>query len=284
MAADPRRGTDRRGIDERGADQRGVARRGADPRGVQTWAVTRARERPAFYALRPGGWRDYWTLLHPPYTLWHLSYVALGAVTAPGFEPLRLAAALVAFLLAVGVSAHALDELRGRPLRTGIPSWTLWTLAWVALAGSLALGVAGAATVSWWLLAFVATGTFFVLAYNLELLEGRFHSDFWFAASWGAFPALTGAFAQDGRIHPAAVAVAVACMLLSLAQRTLSTPVRLLRRHLAAVHGRIVLDDGREVELSDEALRAAPEGALRAMALALTLLAAGLVVARLQMG
>ena len=38
-----------------------------------------SEDRPAFYALAPGGWRDWWTLLHPPYTLWHLSYVALGA-------------------------------------------------------------------------------------------------------------------------------------------------------------------------------------------------------------
>ena len=39
-------------------------------------------ERPAFYALRGGGWRDLVTLLHPPYTAWHLSYVALGAAAA----------------------------------------------------------------------------------------------------------------------------------------------------------------------------------------------------------
>ena len=43
-----------------------------------------SEERPAFYALAPGGWRDWWTLLHPPYTMWHLSYVALGAATVGG--------------------------------------------------------------------------------------------------------------------------------------------------------------------------------------------------------
>ena len=35
--------------------------------------------RPAFYSLAKGTWRDYVTLLHFPYTLWHLSYVVLGA-------------------------------------------------------------------------------------------------------------------------------------------------------------------------------------------------------------
>ncbi|HZU59828.1 MAG TPA: hypothetical protein VE983_02615, partial [Solirubrobacteraceae bacterium] len=72
--------------------------------------------RPAFYALAPGGWRDLVTILHPPYTVWHLSYVALGAVAAPTFHPGRLGATAGAFLLAVGLSAHALDELHGRPL------------------------------------------------------------------------------------------------------------------------------------------------------------------------
>ena len=74
--------------------------------------------RPAFYALRRGGWRDWVTLLHPPYTLWHLSYVAVGAALAPHFHLDRLLWALVAFFLAMGVAAHALDELNGRPLRT----------------------------------------------------------------------------------------------------------------------------------------------------------------------
>ena len=48
--------------------------------------MTATRPRPSFYALRPGGWRDYITLLHPPYTLWHLSYVAVGAALAPHMD------------------------------------------------------------------------------------------------------------------------------------------------------------------------------------------------------
>ena len=87
-------------------------------------------DRPAFYALRPGGWRDLVTLLHPPYTAWHLSYVALGAAAAPTVHLDRLLAALAAFFLAVGVCAHALDELHDRPLGTRLvcSSRTLPTL------------------------------------------------------------------------------------------------------------------------------------------------------------
>jgi hypothetical protein len=94
--------------------------------------------RPAFYALAPGRWRDYVTLLHPPYTLWHLSYVVIGAALAPDWRPTRLVATLAAFFLAVGIGAHALDELNGRPLSTQIPDRTLAALA----AGSIAVAVA----------------------------------------------------------------------------------------------------------------------------------------------
>src|SRR5438067_2516188 len=103
----------------------------------------RELERPAFYALRSGGWRDLVTILHPPYTAWHLSYVALGAAAAPRTHADRVGAALAAFFLAVGISAHALDELNGRPLQTKLSRRTLIALAMMGLAGAVAIGIAG---------------------------------------------------------------------------------------------------------------------------------------------
>src|SRR4051794_2749270 len=174
-------------------------------------------ERPAFYALRSGGWRDLVTLLHPPYTAWHLSYVALGAAAAPVVHVDRLLASLAAFFLAVGVSAHALDELQGRPLDTTLPRGTLIGLAVAGLVGAVAIGVAGVIVVSPSLAPFVLAGGFLVVAYNLELFGGRFHSDLWFALAWGAFPALTGYWVQALELRPAGVLVAAACCLLSVA-------------------------------------------------------------------
>ena len=112
--------------------------------------------RPAFYALAPGGWRDYVTLLHPPYTAWHLSYVAIGATLAPHFHAGRLGAAAGAFFLALGIGAHALDELVDRPLATRIPQRTLLALTIVSLAGAIAIGIAGAISFDLWLLVFFA--------------------------------------------------------------------------------------------------------------------------------
>jgi hypothetical protein len=243
-------------------------------------------ERPAFYALAPGGWRDLATILHPPYTLWHLSYVALGAAAAPQIHSDRLFAALAAFFLAVGVCAHVLDELSGRPLQTHLSERLLIALATVGLAGALAIGVAGIVTVSATLAPFVILGGFAVLAYNLELFGGRFHTDFWFAAAWGAFPALTGWWSNALAVSSVGDAVAAAgvtlgCFGLSVAQRRLSTPVRELRRATAFVRGQQRLLDGGVRELSVAALAAPLDGALRAMSVAVPLLAVGIVAVRL---
>ncbi|MBV9195017.1 MAG: hypothetical protein JO168_12800 [Solirubrobacterales bacterium] len=236
--------------------------------------------RPAFYALRRGGWRDLVTLLHPPYTAWHLSYVALGAAAGRELHADRLLAALAAFLLAVGVSAHALDELHGRPLNTALSRRSLVWLAAVGLAGAVAIGIAGCVVVSALLAPLVAAGAFLVLAYNLELAGGRFHNDAWFALAWGGFPAFTGYFANTLTVRPAGVLVSAACCLLSLAQRRLSTPARELRRRTIAVRGEQELTDGRVVELDRGRLTAPLEGALGALWLALVLLAVGFVAVR----
>ena len=234
-------------------------------------------DRPAFYALRSGGWRDLVTLLHPPYTAWHLSYVALGAAAAPHIYANRLAAALVAFFLAVGISAHALDELHGRPLGTKLTRRTLIALAVIAFIGAIGIGIAGIIVVSPLLVPLVLAGGLLVPAYNLELAGGRFHNDTWFALAWGGFPAFTGYFVNALTIRPAGLLVAAACCLLSAAQRQLSTPVRRLRRNTTEVTGRQHLRDGEVVELTRAGLSAPLEGALRALWIALVLLAAGLV-------
>jgi hypothetical protein len=237
--------------------------------------------RPAFYALSPGGWRDYWTLLHPPYTVWHLSYVVIGASIASTVDVRWLLETLAAFLLAMGFAAHALDELNGRPLRTRIPDGVLRLIATLGLASAVALGVDGTLEVSPWLWVFIVAGVGLVIAYNLELAGGRFHSDLWFALAWGAFPVMTASFAQTGRVSLGAVLAAAACAAISAAQRTLSTPVRRLRRRVRTVEGELVLEDGTVEAIGPGALRAAPEGALRWLSLAMPLLALALLSARL---
>jgi hypothetical protein len=239
------------------------------------------RERPAFYALGGGRVGDAVTLLHPPYTAWHLSYFALGAAVAPHLYVNRLLWGLAAFALAVGVAAHALDELHDRPLRTSIGDRTLLCAGIAGLLGALAIGVAGILTVTVWLAPFVAAGALFLPAYNLELAGGRLHSDLWFAIGWGAFPALTGYFVEAERVALPGVLIAAGCLAMSVAQRRLSSQARELRRRTLAIDGTRTLSDGSTEQLSLGGLLRPLDGALAALSLATVLTACALVAARL---
>ena len=219
--------------------------------------------------------------MHPPYTAWHLSYVALGAAAAPVVHANRLAAALGAFFLAVGIGAHALDELHGRPLQTRISRPMLIALAATSLVGAVAIGIGGILSVSAWLIPLVVLGPLLAVAYNLELFGGRFHTDTWFAAAWGGFPALTGYWVNAIGLRAEGVLVVAACFMLSVAQRRLSTPVRELRRRTISVDGQQRLADGTVVELDAARLAAPLDAALKACSVGLVLLAAGLVAGRL---
>ena len=185
---------------------------------------------PAFYALRSGGWRDYVTLLHLPYTAWHLSYVVVGACLAASVDWPVLGLTVLAFTLAMGVGAHALDELNGRPLRTSIPDGVLVGLAVVSVGVAAAIGIAVGLDRTLWIVPLVVLGAALVPVYNLELLGGRAHTDVGFALAWGAFPVLTAYVAQTGTLRGEALLAALWATLLSLAQRRLSTPARRLRR------------------------------------------------------
>ena len=146
----------------------------------------------------------------------------------------------------------------------------------------MALGVLAGLLETPWMFAFVAFGGFIVVAYNLGLWHDRFHNDFWLAFSWGAFPVLTAYWVNALRFDYAVVFVAVACFLVTLVQRTLSTPVRTIRRKTLRVEGFIELDNGERIVLDRSSIIAVPERALLLLAISSVILATGLLVFRLQ--
>ena len=232
---------------------------------------------PAFYAARGGGWRDYWTLLHPPYTVWHLSYVLLGAALAPSPDPKIVAGALVAFGLAVGIGAHAFDELAGRPLRTRIPSPVLVALGTAALSVAAAIGLVGATMFGAPFLVFVIGGAAIVVLYGLE--APVVHTDLGFALAWGALPVAATASAVGAHPVPALVA-ATGAALLSLAQRRLSTRARQVRRRAVSVSGEIVYADGSKESIDARSLIGAADGALSILWLAIFAVSLAALLAR----
>ncbi len=239
----------------------------------------------AFYARRGGWWADWWTLLHPPYTTWHVSYAVLGAALAPQLSWALLGATVLAFFLAVGLAAHALDELRGRPLATAIGAQTLWLVSFGGVLGAVVIGALAVPYTGPALVPCIALGVLLVFGYNLELFGGRLHTDLGFAAAWGGFPVAVGFLAQSPpltRPVTAGAALAVlAATALSYAQRQLSTPARTLRRRVADVDAVVAYHNGTRQALDRTALLAPLERALRAMSVAVPLIACAVLFTHL---
>ena len=180
--------------------------------------------RRAFYAKTGSRFGDLVTLLHLPYTMWHLSYVAIGAALAPQIDAVRLAGTLLAFFFGLGIGAHALDELYDRPLATGLSPGTLRVLGWGGLIAGGVLAVVAAFVISPVALAWGAAGLLLAAAYALEWSRWV-HSNLGFALAWGAFPVLVGYWAQTESLSLAVVVIAAAATAFSMAQRI--CPLRL---------------------------------------------------------
>jgi len=192
----------------------------------------------AWYDVKGKGWlRDIIVLLHPPYTLWCLAYVPIGAALAPRRDWGVLGWTVLAFFLAMGIGGHCLDELNGRPLRTRFPSWGLWLAAVLSIAGAIAIGVFIGVKETIWVIPCIVFGGFIVFAYNLEWGRGFFHHDFWFAFAWGAFPAITAHIAQVHTITSELVMIAYFALMYSWAQRVLSLQARFWRRKVEILDG-----------------------------------------------
>jgi hypothetical protein len=158
-----------------------------------------------------------------------LAHVVLGAAIAPVIDGLILTGTLLAFLLGLGVGAHALDELHGRPLRTSLGSRTLLALGIGGMAAAMAVAVAGIFVISPWVIAWAIAGIALAVGYAFERPR-PLHTPLGFGLAWGAFPTLVGYWAQSRAIALPALLMAAATTLLSMTQRALSTPARNLRR------------------------------------------------------
>lgn len=237
-----------------------------------------AVKRPAYYAPVGSLTGDLVAMLHPPYTAWHLANVAIGAALAPHLDWKVLGATLLAFFLGTGVAAHALDEKNGRPLHTSLSDRTLMLLGIGGLTGSLVIAAIGAAQLSPWVLAWAAAGVLLAAGYALER-PAALHTTLGFALAWGGFPVVVGYWAQTQRITLGAVLVSAAATLISMAQRTLSTPARYLRRNTDRAE-MILSRDAAEERWDEASILATWERPLRLLAWAMVLVAAGLLAAR----
>lgn len=195
-------------------------------------------DEPAWYTIRSDKkWVRYINLIHWPYSLWHLSYVVIGAALAPEMNWGVLGWTLLAFALAMVMGAHALDLIKGDPLKTGIPRLHLVLLAIFSITGAIAIGAIAGVKETPWVIPCIIFGGAIVILYNMELFHGFFHNAFWFAFAWGAFPAITSYIAQTHILSPVIGLGAAACLIYSVAQRVLSKQDRFWRRRVTAIEG-----------------------------------------------
>ena len=236
-------------------------------------------KRPAYYAPVGSLSGDLIALLHPPYTAWHLSHVAIGAALAPRVDWPVLAATLLAFFFGTGVAAHAIDEKNGRPLHTALSERTLTLLAVGGLLASLVVAAIGAVRLSPWVLAWAGVGVLLAAGYGLEK-PAALHTSLGFALAWGGFPVLVGYWGQTRTITFGAVAVAAAATLISMVQRTLSTPARHVRRNTDKAE-MILVRGTSEEKWDEEKILATWERPLRLLGWFMVTLAAGMLIAKI---
>lgn len=234
--------------------------------------------RPAFYASPGSVPRDLLALLHPPYTAWNLAHVVAGAAVAPQVDALILTGTLLAFFFGLGIGAHALDELHSRPLRTSLSRPVLVGLGVGGMVVAIVLAVAGMRIVSPWVMAWAVLGIALAAGYAFEVPR-PLHTPLGFALAWGAFPVLVGYWAQTRTIGLAAVFMAAAMTLLSLAQRALSIPARKLRRTVERAELTMQSGSVRETWDEDQMLDTW-ERPLKFLATAVVVLALALLLAK----
>ncbi len=238
--------------------------------------------KPSWYSsAKDGIVSDFINLLHPPYTLWHLSYVLIGIAMSPVIFIDRSVWVLVAFFLGLGLGAHALDETMGNPLRTRISKKWLYSIGFGSLSVAILIGAYFVAKLSILILPFVVIESFFAVAYNLEMFEKRFHTDIVFALSWGSIPFLTGYFVNSLSISIASLVMALGIGLLTYVQRTLSTQARLFRRKIDAVQS-INLVNGETIPTSSKELISPAEKSLKALTVMIFAISIALILVRIR--
>jgi len=191
---------------------------------------TRARE---FYVPRfgPRKFRLLIGLSFFPYTLMNASYVLIGSLIAPTVHYDKMLEMAVVYLLAVGVSAHSFDAMSpNKPWGNFLSRRQLLAMAVGALVPALALGLYLAVSYAPLLIPLGLIELFFLLAYNLELFSGRFHTDLWFSLSWGYLPVLVGFVVQTDTVTAPALTAGLFGFFTAFVEINASRPYKTLKR------------------------------------------------------
>jgi hypothetical protein len=201
-----------------------------------------------------------------------VSFSTIGGMLAPSLHWDRAAAVAVIYFLGLGIGAHALDALGSKENK---PWGEVFTVRQLWIAAGLSLGSAYLIAI-YYMVRFVPVLAilavlegFFVFAYNLEWFKGRFHTDGWFAFSWGFLPVMAGYVIQTNTISFTAILVALSMSLFSLVEINASRPYKELKKR------------GDLLEEAEGALMMKYEMILKSISLGVIALGLGLLLFRL---
>ena len=154
-------------------------------------------------------------ILFLPYTGMVLAFAAWGSLVVD-YSLERLGAICLLYFLALGISAHCLDALGSKTKPWGFLSKKkLWIISLITLSGAIIIGFHYAFLDSPLLIPIGIVEIFFLVSYNLELFNGKFHNNSSFVLSWGVLPVLAGTIIQINSITLESFALSVVAGILS---------------------------------------------------------------------
>jgi hypothetical protein len=219
----------------------------------------------------PERFRSVIGLLFLPYTGMVISYSVIGSMLAKSIHWDRVVAIILIYFFGLGIGAHALDALGGKgikPWGTVFTRLQLWLMAIIALVFAYAIGIYYIVNYVPLLISMALIEGFFVFAYNLEWFDGRFHTDWWFAFSWGLLPVLSGYIMQTNNISIEALVLAASMAFFSRIEITASRPYKGLKQRLP-----LLQDEEKSLMIRYELI-------LRSVSLGVILLGGGLMIWR----
>ncbi|HEX6671232.1 MAG TPA: hypothetical protein VF084_03295 [Nitrososphaeraceae archaeon] len=186
---------------------------------------------PRFGPLK---FRAFIGMLFLPYTGMCISFTIIGSMLSESIAWDRVLSIFIIYFLALGVSAHAADNLGSKKIKPWGNYFSTFELRLMVIGGlsvSYILGIYYIITFAPLLLFIAIIEGFFLFAYNFELFNGLFHNNFWFAVSWGALPLLAGFVIQTNSISVLSLISSIMAFLVAYIEIRISRKYKELKRN-----------------------------------------------------
>jgi hypothetical protein len=186
---------------------------------------------PRFGPLK---FRAFIGMLFLPYTGMCISFTIIGSMLSESIAWDRVLSIFIIYFLALGVSAHAADNLGSKKIKPWGNYFSTFELRLMVIGGlsvSYMLGIYYIITFAPLLLFIAIIEGFFLFAYNFELFNGLFHNNFWFAVSWGALPLLAGFVIQTNSISVLSLISSIMAFLVAYTEIRISRKYKELKRN-----------------------------------------------------